>query len=97
MVPEVADECPLLAISGSLSHTARTSAYPPTTDIQNGDVRFAPDFVCFTPRSGRYLGLRKTSGFDVVDGSRHRHRNVLKLVDATTRKGSNVIGRVNVR
>ncbi len=37
------------------------------------------------------------SAFDAVDGSRHRHRNVLKLVDATTRKGSNVIGRVNVR
>ncbi len=54
----------LMANKRSSRHAARTSAYPPTTDIQNGDVRFALDFVCFAPRSGRLLRASQTSEFD---------------------------------
>ncbi len=53
-----------MAKSGSLSHAARTSALTPGADIQNGDVRFAPDFVCFTPNSRPLLRVSLTSAFD---------------------------------
>ncbi len=52
------------AMNGSLSHAANTSAYPPTTDIQNGNVRFDPDFVCFAPRSRPFLRASQTSEID---------------------------------
>ncbi len=48
-----ADECLLMAMKRSSSHAADTSAYPPTTDIQNCDVRFGPNYFRFTPNSGR--------------------------------------------
>ncbi len=33
-------------------------------DIQNGDVRFDPDFVCFTPECGPFLRVSQTSEVD---------------------------------
>ncbi len=41
-----------------------TSALPPGANIQNDDVRFAPDYVCLTPESGHSEGSRKTSAYD---------------------------------
>ena len=45
---------PLLAKSGSLRDAAGTSAYPPTTDMKNGDVRFDPNYFRFAPNNGRF-------------------------------------------
>ena len=46
------------------SHVVGTSAYPPTTDIQIGDVRFVTEFVCSTSRSRPFLRVAQTAGFD---------------------------------
>ena len=59
-----AEECPLLANNGSLRDAAGTSALPPATDIQNGDVCFAPDYFRSTPRSRHFLRLSETSEVD---------------------------------
>ena len=64
-------ESPLMANKRSLSHTARTSAYPPGADIQYGDGRFVTDFVCFTPGSRLNNGLAQTAGFDPKATLRH--------------------------
>ncbi len=68
------------ATNGSLSHAVRTSAYPPTSDIQNGDVRFVTEFVCSTPRSRHSLGHH---GLSVLTQSGHSGRPAVRKPSTT--------------
>ena len=53
-----------MAMNGHSKGYVKTSAYPPTTDIQNGDVCFAPDYFRFTPNSRPFLKVSQTSDVD---------------------------------